>query len=840
VEEADETVYWLELLEGSVNRQFICFWKPLMSTLIQDLRYALRVLARSPGFTAVVIITLALGIGANTAMFSVVYGVLLKPLPYPHAERIVQISRTYRGRQEANTGFTATAFDFWKEHSKPFAFLAAATGEGVNLTGAGQAEHVDALRVSTGYFQVFGVKPLIGRTFNSEEESFGGPAVAVLSYFVWREHFGGDPAALGRTILLDGVPYSVIGVMPAGFDPAGDQTAPVALWTTIGQVRNTVGSGQNYEVIGRLRTRVSRLQADAYLAGVAHAFAEQNYKRASEQERLAVSFVAEPYLQVITRSAPPLLVLFGAIGFVLLIACVNVANLLLVRTAARSREIALRTAFGASRRRIVRQLLTESVLMSVSGAALGIVVAFWGLRTLLALAPDILPRAQNVAINGWALLFTAGVGVLTGILFGLAPALQASQTQLNESLKEGETRASLSPGRHRLTSTMVSSEVAFSMLLLIGSGLLMRAFVKLLNTSAGFNPHNMLVLEIWTAGSRYDSMPKLARFYQDQIVKRLEAIPGVQSAAVVAAGTPFSFGGNDNPGVRVNGKIETPSVDYREITPAYFRTLGVPIVMGSAFSASDTAGSAKVTIINLAFARQYFHGENPVGHHLLYPGPVEIVGVAGDVKSLLDEPSPPTFFIPMAQADYKTDRLFQGWVPTSVLVRTSVEPLSLSHAVTSAVRGTDPSMAVGHIETMDQALSVSLSSKRFLMMLMTVFAGLALILAAVGIYGVLSYSVRRRTHEIGIRMALGAERRDALRLIVKEGMWLTLIGIAVGAIGLLPLTSLVVNYLYGVRPTDPLTYAAVGLALAVVGFFASYIPARRATKVDPVVALRYE
>jgi putative ABC transport system permease protein len=809
-----------------------------MSTLLQDLKYGLRMFSRSPGFTAVVIITLALGIGANTAMFSVVYGVLLKPLPYPHADRIVQISRTYRGRQEANTGFTATAFDFWKEHSKPFAFLAAATGEGVNLTGAGQAEHVDALRVSTKYFQVFGVKPLIGRTFNSEEEHIGGPNVAVLSYLVWREHFGGDPAAVGRTILLDGTPYSVIGVMPAGFDPAGDQTRPVALWSTIGQVRTTAGSGQNYDVIGRLG--VSRLQADAYLAGVAHAFAEQNYKWASEQERLAVSFVAEPYLEAITRGAPPLFVLFGAIGFVLLIACVNVANLLLARTAARGREIALRTAFGASRRRIVRQLLTESVLMSVSGAALGILVAFWGLRSLLALAPDILPRAQDVAINGWVLLFTAGVAVLTGILFGLAPALQASQTQLNESLKEGESRASLSPRSHRLSSTMVSSEVAFSMLLLIGSGLLIRGFVRLLNTNAGFNPHNMLTLEIWTTGSRYDSMAKLARFYQDQIVSRLETIPGVQSAAVVAAGTPFSFGGNDNPGVRANGKIETPSIDYREITPAYFRTLGVPIIMGRAFSASDTAASAKVTIINLAFARHYFHNGNPVGHHLLYPGPVEIVGVAGNVKSLLQEPSPPTFFIPMAQADYKTDRLFQGWVPTSVLVRTSVKPLSVSHAVTSAVRTIDPSMPVGHVETMEQALSASLSLNRFLMMLMTVFAALALILAAVGIYGVLSYSVRQRTHEIGIRMALGADRRDALGLIVKRGMGLTLIGIAVGAIASLPLTSLVVNYLYGVRPTDPLTYAAVGLALAVVSFLASYIPARRATKLDPVVALRYE
>ncbi len=792
---------------------------------------------RNPGFTAVAVITLALGIGANTAIFSVVYGVLLRPLPYPHANRIFRITRSYRGRLESGTGFTARAFDFWQQHSDPFEHLAASTDQGFNLTGAGRAEHLDGLRVSLQYFDVYGVRPFLGRNFSPDEESLGGPNVAVLSYGLWKEHFGGDHYAIGRSILLDGAPYTVIGVMPNGF--AG--LPPADLWTVIGQVRNTSGSGQNYDVIGRLRAGVSFRRANVYLAGVAQAFANENYQWIPESERTAVSFAASPYGFLVTNAVrTPLLVLFGAIGFVLLIVCVNVANLLLARATARNREIALRTALGAGRTRIFRQLLTESVLLALFGAALGLLLALWGLHSLLTLAPNALPRAQHVTLNGWALIFTAGVAAFTGILFGLAPALQASRANLNESLKEGEARASFSLRRRRLSAGMVSAEVALSLILLIGSGLLIRTFVNLLRINPGFDPHHVLSLEIWTTGSKYNSMPKLAQFYQE-LVSRIDAIPGVRSAAVVAAGLPLQFGGNLNPGVRVEGKTEYPSVDYREITPDYFRALAVPVVAGRAFTPDDSPASAKVTMINAAFARRYFHNQNPVGHHLILDhAQLEVVGVAGNVRSILNEPAPPTFFVPVAQASFDTDQGFQGWFPISILVRTAVKPLSLSRSVESAVRSADPNMPVGHVRSMEQVLSTSVAFQRFLTILMSVFAGIALVLAAVGIYGVLSYWVRQRTHEIGIRMALGAQRSDVLGLVVKQGLYLALIGISVGIIASLLLARLIVNRLYGVRPTDPLTFIVVSLLLVAIALLAAYIPARRAGKVDPMVALRHE
>lgn len=807
-----------------------------MTTLAQDLRYGIRMLGKSPGFTVVAVLTLALGIGANTAMFSVVYGVLLRPLPYPNPERLVEISRTYRGVY-IYSGFTADAYDFWKEHSEPFEYMAASTGVGFNLIGAGRPEHIRALCVSSQYFGVYGVQPFLGRSFNADEDRFGGPNVAVLGYDLWKEHFNGDPSAIGRSVLLDGAPYTVIGVMPAGFA----SIPPAQLWTTIEPVRHTIGGGQNFEVIARLKPGVSARQASNYLASLAQAAKAQLYPWMSAQDKQFLNFMAAPYGYMISNDVrTPLLVLFAAIGFVLLIACVNVANLLLARTAARGREIALRTALGAGRVRVIRQLLTESVLLAFFGAALGLLVAFWGLSFLLGLAPEGLPRAQDIALNGWALIFTSGVAVLTGILFGLAPALQASRTNLNESLKEGEGRATFSLRRRRLSAGMVSAEVALSLILLVGSGLLIRTFASLLRTNAGFDPQGMLTLETWTTGSKYDSTPALASFYQE-LVRRIEAIPGVQSAAVVGAGSPLETGGNDNPGVRIGGHLEFPSVDYREVTPGYFRTMGVPMLAGRPFIEADSLSSAPVTIINAAFAQQYFHDQNPIGQHLMLGHTdAEVVGVAGDVRSSLNEPGPPTHFVPMAQMDFDSDQLFQGWFPTSILVRTTVNPLTLSHQVESALSDADPNIPIGHVRSMEQVLSLSLAFQRFLMTLMSLFAGLALILAAVGIYGVLSYWVRQRTNEIGIRMALGAAAHDVLRMIVKQGAILGAIGIAAGLAGAFGLTRLMASLLYGVRPTDPLTFVVVSLALAGVALLASYIPARRATKVDPMVALRYE
>jgi putative ABC transport system permease protein len=812
-----------------------------MTTLIHDLKFGLRMLAKNPGFTAVAVITLALGIGANTAWFSVVYGVLLRPLPYPAPERIVQISLTSRG-QEQNSGFTANAFEFWQQHRDPFQYLAASTEAGFNLVGVGRSERIHALRVSSEYFDVYGVRPFLGRSFGSDDDRVGGPGVAVLGYGLWKEHFNGDASAIGQTVSLDGAPYSVIGVMPAGFA----SIPPADLWTTIAPVRRTVGSGQNYHVLARLKPGVSAQQASSYLAALTLPFAKENYQFRREQDRKLLSFWAAPYRYAVSSDdRKPVLILFGAIGFVLLIACVNVANLLLARTAQRNREIALRSALGAGRGRIVRQVLTESVLLAAFGAALGLVLAFSGLEFLRSLASiDVSAiassRARYIELNGWALLFTGGVAVLTGILFGLTPALQAARANLNEALKESDGHASFGKGRHRLSAAMVCAEVALSLILLIGSGLLIRTFVSLLDTDPGFNPQNLLTVQIWTTGSKYNSTPALSGFYEE-LVRRLEAIPGVQSAAMVGAGPPLDRGVNLNPGVWVEGQQKFPSVDYREVTPSYFQTLGVPLIAGRFFQVGDSPQSAKVTIINAAFAREYFRNRNPIGQSLtLEHVQLEIVGVAGDVRSSLNEAAPPTFFVPMAQTSYEIDQLVQNWAPTSILVRTAVNPRSLSRAVEAGVRDADPQIPMGHIRSMEDVLATSLEFHRLLMASMSVFGVFALALVAVGIYGVLSYSVRQRTHEIGIRLAMGAQRTDVVRMVVGQGFKFALVGLGIGLAGALALTRYLSSQLYGVKPNDPLTFAVVSLLLLAVALLAAYIPAWRAAKVDPMEALRYE
>ncbi len=807
-----------------------------MDTLIQDVKYALRTLGRNPGFTAVALVTLALGIGANTAMFSVVYGVLLRPLPYPQPESIIRISGILGGRP-LQSGFTADAFDFWKEHRDPFERIAASIGVGFNLVGAGRAERIHALRVSPEFFGVFGIRPLLGRDFITNDDRAGGPNVAILNYSLWKEHFNGDSSAIGRTVSLDGAPYTVIGVMPPGFA----SIPPADLWTPIEPVRKTMGSGMNFQVIARLKPGLYQQQANSYLAALSQPFAQENYRWMDARDRKSLVFWATPFRYVITSDArQPLLILFAAIGFVLLIACVNVANLLLARTASRSRELALRTALGAGRARILRQVLTESLLLAVFGGTLGLAVADWGLDYLLSLAPDVLPRAEHIGLNIWVLLFAAGAALFTGILFGAAPTFQAARAGVNENLKETEGRTSLGLHHRRLGSAMVCAEVALSLILLIGSGLLIRTFVGLLSTDPGFNPRNLLTLQIWTTGSKYNSTPALHAFYQD-MQRRIEAIPGVESASIVAAGLPLERGINLNPGVVVNGRVENPSVDYREITPEYLQTLGVPLLTGRNFRLADSYDASKVAMINAEFAREYFQGQNPIGKSLtLDKDELEIVGVVGDVRSSLNEPAPPTFYLPIAQASFTTDQFIQAWSPTSILVRTAVNPLSLSHAVEAAVRDTDPNIPIGHIRSMEEVLSVSLAFQRLLMALMSVFAVLALLLAAVGIYGVLSYAVRQRTREIGIRLAMGAQRADVLRLVVGQGFRLTLAGLIIGVAGALALTHYLSSLLFGIKPDDPLTFVAVSLLLLAVALLAAYVPALRATKVDPIVALRHE
>jgi putative ABC transport system permease protein len=810
-----------------------------VGTLWKDVKFGLRGLAKNPGFATVVILTLALGIGANTAIFSVVYGVLLRPLPYPQPDRIVSIQWTYKGQPEDN--FDDHQFRFLLQHREPFEFFAADTPVGFDLAGGSQPERITALRVSSEYFHVLGVQPALGRDFSADEDRIGGPNVAILGYGLWKSNFGGDREILGKSIELDGTPFTVIGVMPAGFSnvptPGAPNAGPADVWTTIAQVSKTIGSGGNYEVLARLKPGVTRQQAQSY-AQIASAGLRAGFPKRYQSD-LGVGVY--PYLYSLSSDfRAPLLILFGAIGFVLLIACANVANLLMARAATRGQEIAIRTALGASRSRLFRQLLTESVLLSILGGALGLLLASWGMSLLLTLIPSSLPRAQDISLDRWALLFTILVSVLTGILFGLAPAFHSSLADLNEALKEGAARSSSGLGRKRLRSVLAVAEVALSLVLLVGATLLIETFAKLLQTNPGFDPHPILSLQIWTTSAKYNSMTAETSFYR-KLLDQVRAIPGVEGAGVVAAGLPLTRGGNDGFHVAGANASEWYEADYREITPEYFRTMGIPLIQGRFFNEADSAEASKVAIVNQAFARWRFPGHNPIGEHLIQEKkPYEIVGVVGDVRSFLNEPAPPTFFVPVAQADYGTDQLFQGWFPTSIVVRTRENPLGLSRAVTDAIRSADPVLPVGRVQSMDQVLATSLSFQKFLMTLMSIFAGLALALAAVGIYGVMAYSVAQRVHEIGIRMALGARPRDILGMIVGQGMLLTLVGMAVGIVAAVELTRLLAGQLYGVKATDPLAFSVVVLVLAVIAFLACYFPARRAARVDPLVALRYE
>ncbi len=824
-----------------------------MKNLWQDVRYGLRTIAKQPGFAAIVILTLALGIGANTAIFSVVYGVLLRPLPYPHPDRITQISISYQGQLDYS-GFDAREFDFWKAHNQPFDYLAASTDVGFNLSTGSQPLRVRALRVSKDYFRVMGVQPALGREFSQDEDSLNGPNVVILSYGLWKSQLGGNAGILGRAISLDGKPYTVVGVMPAGFQsmwgrPAGPS---VDLWTTIGQVNQSLGSGINYIVLGRLKNGMSFRQVNGYFSSIKDSFFKQ-FRTRSYAQRQSIAFSVQPLRSMISFGyQTPILVLFGAIGFVLLIACANVANLLMSRAAARGKEIAIRTALGASRTRLFRQLLTESLLLAIIGGAVGLLFADWGLNLLVSFAPPDLPRAHDISLDRWALAFTMLVSLLTGILFGLAPAFQSSKVDLNNSLKESVGRATSGAARRRLRSALAVAEIALSLVLLAGAGLLIETFANLLRTNPGFDPHPILALQTWTTDQKFPPLPAAATTSQESarsaaidefyrgILTKVQAIPGVQSAAVVGAGLPFDDGGNVDvslPSERGSGDI---SADFRSITPDYFRTLGIPLLQGRFFSEADSPTAANVVVINEAFVQEKFPHRNPIGQRLMVDDtPREIVGVVGDVKSALNEPVPSTVFIPLAQ-DPGEIQGFQTWFPIAILVRTAQPPLSLSHAVETAVHDADPNLPVGHIESMDQIRSVSLAFQRFLMLVMSIFAALALILAAVGTYGVMSYSIAQRTHEIGIRMALGARPGDVLRMVVGQGMTLAAIGLALGLAGALETTRLLASQLYGVKPADPVVLAVVVALLGFVAFLACYIPARRAARVDPLVALRYE
>jgi putative ABC transport system permease protein len=810
-----------------------------MTPLWQDLRYGLRVLTKSPAFTLVSILTLALGIGANTAIFTVVYGVLLRPLPFPEPDRIVQLAESYK-QQTDELSLTAPQLKRLQEYGDRFEHIAGYTSVGYNLAAGTGAEHLRGLPVSASYFSVLGIQPALGRDFTPDDDHGDGQRVAIISYSLWARRFGADPSQIGQKILLNGEPFTLIGVMPRGFSPIAAATdlpnsGAADVWTPLALVAKTAGSGENVGVLARLKPGVTTAQLQAQMNIVTQDF-RREYPGDIGKE-LVISFL--PYRKMIGAEVRPyLLVLLGAIGFVLLIACANVANLFLARGGLRGREIAVRIAMGASRWRLFQQLLTESMLIALAGGAVGLLVAYLGLGSLLAVAPTDLPRASDIHLDGWVFAFTFFVSLLTGVLFGLAPALEASRTGINEALKEGAGRASAARGRVLLRKLLIVGEFAISLVLLTGAGLMIATFSKLLRSDPGFNPHGMLSVQFWLIGSKYNSTAQIEAFNR-AAVQRLESLPGVDAAAIIAAGLPLERGGNN--GFHLSNSADWNNADYREITPGFFRAMGIPLRQGRVFSEADSETANRAVIINQAFADRYFPSRSPVGEHIILGKTIcEIVGVVGDVKSYLDQPAPPTTFVPAAQASYGTSALFEGWFPRSIVLRANVDPLSLSRAVHDAVAAVDPIVPTGSVRSMDQVLSHSLALRNFMMFLLSLFAALALILATVGIYGVISYAVSQRTREIGVRMALGARPGDVLRLILGEGLKLVLAGAALGILFALVATRFIATMIYGVSASDPLIFFSVITLLVVVSLAACYVPARRAMRVDPIVALRYE
>jgi putative ABC transport system permease protein len=804
-----------------------------MGTLLQDLRYGLRVLLQRPGFTLVAVLALALGIGANTAIFSVVHSVVLRPLPYPDAERLVTVwdDNQRQGWHKDVTGYST--FSEWQAQSDVFEALAAHRGWGPSLTGAGEPERLLGTLVTPAFFDVLRILPLYGRTFQPEDGQEGQDRIAVLGHGLWQRRFGGDPAVVGQTLRLDDAPVTVVGIMPEGF---GFPSRTSELWSVLSPPREPDRGNHYLEVVGRLRPGVGAAQADRALDAL-------TARLAGEFPRVYEGFgvnVVPLHEHLVGDVRPALLVLLGAVLFVLLIACANVANLLLARTAGREREIAVRTALGAGRGRIVRQLLTESVLLGLAGGALGLLLALWGGELLVSLAPGGLPRLERLGLNGPVLLFTLGASLLTGILFGLAPALQASRPDLNESLKEAKGIGAGVRGR-RVRSLLIVAEVALALVLLVGAGLLMQSFARLQEVEAGFDTERLLSFHLSLPSTKYPEDPQIGAFHR-QALERLGALPGVESAAAVMS-LPLT-GSYSSATFSIEGQAQPPDAQSLEVklnvvSDGYLGTMGIPLKSGRFFGASDAEGAAPVAVVNETMARLHFPGVDPVGKRFKwgrldserYPWR-EVVGVVGDVRhKSLEAPSDPEVYMPLGQEAIRA---------AAFVLRTATDPATLAPAVRREVQALDSALPIYGLRTMDELLSGSLAQRRFNLWLLGLFASVALLLAAVGIYGVMSTMVGQRTREIGIRMALGARRADVLRMILGEGVGLVLVGVGIGLAGAIALSRALGSLLYEVSRTDPVTYGAVAVVLVLAAALACYVPARRAMGVDPMQALRYE
>ena len=808
---------------------------PWIETFLQDARYGVRALLRTKGFTAAALLTLALGIGANSAIFSVVNAVLLRPLNYPDPERIVQMHRNSGGFQSRTN---ARRFMFWRDHMTSMEAVTAWRGIAFNVASGDTAEYVDGLGVSKEYFTVFGGAPLHGRLFTADDDQIGGPDVAILGYPLWRRMFNGDPAIVGKAVLLGDRAHTVVGVMPAGFDDM--RTAEI--YVPLRPSTTGPGGGYNYQVAARLRPHVPLAQANAESATVFDAYKASvistNPKAQFGREQATVFL---PYQESVARSVKPaLLMMLGAVGMLLLIACANTANLLLARASGRGREISVRAALGAGRGRIVRQLLTESIVLFVAGGLLGVAFAYWAVPALIALTPPGFLPGQAVQVDGTVLAATLALSVITGIMFGLAPAMSLSRHDLVEAFKDDGTRTTSSRRSGWVRRALVVSEVAMCTLLLLGAGLLVQTFVKLRAVDPGFDGTNVVTARMSLLGERYATADAVNRLY-DLGVDRLRRIPAVESAAVVN-GVPMEWALNLNVDFLETPQVEYELTDWRYATADYFNTLGIPIVRGRGFDGTDRAGAPPVAVVSEEFARRFYKHENPLGRRIRVfqnEAPMEIVGVAKDLREhTLSGPIPAVMYVPVAQTHDGAVKTSHTFFQVTWVVRAARVTPQLMQRIREELRALDPKQPVTAVRSFADIKARAMATETFQMTLLTAFASIGLLLSAAGIYGLIAYSVAQRTREFGIRMALGATRGRILGSVVRQGAVLAAVGVAVGTVAAAWLTKSIETFLFGVTRLDPTTLVIVGVILVAVATLASLVPAIRAVRLNPVSALR--
>jgi putative ABC transport system permease protein len=815
-----------------------------MNGIFQDLRYAIRQLRKSPGFTAIAVITLALGIGANTAIFSVVNGALLRPLAFREPNRLVHVwhvppAKSFPGMST----FAVSAANYldWQSQNQVFENMAIYTYHGFTLTGSEKPEQVDAGAVSSSFFETLGVQPMLGRVFSPQEDQPGRSNVVVLSHRFWQDHFGSNADIIGHNINIDGQSFFVAGVMPPSFRfPDIAQVWTPMAWT---DKERAVRGEHHYAVVARLKSGTGLKQAQAAMNTISSRL-EQLYP---DDDRGWGAVVVPLHDDLVSDVRPALLVLLGAVAFVLLIACVNVANLALAKTLSRRKEIAIRTALGASSARVLRQILAETVLLALAGGAIGLTYAHFGVRLIMAFLADKLPRSVEVGLDLRVLGFTAILSILTGIIAGVLPALRLTRADVSQALKQGLGRTDSDSSGHSTRGVLVVAEVALSLVLLIGAGLMIRSFQQLHGVNPGFESHGVLIMTAAVSRAKFPLPAQHINFFE-QVLQRVRTLPGVESAGVIDD-IPLNGNGSHQPiaieGHPVVAMSDQPEVDVRLISSGYMSAMHVPIVRGRDFGDSDVAGRPAAILVSASMAQHFWPGEEPIGKRLtltFFPDAVrEVVGVVGDVKlDGLDQARPSTIlYMPLGQASTPARG---GWnsFPMTLVIRSATNPTGIASAVANAVHEVDPEIPVREISTMDDLVTNSMSQQRFNMLLLGAFAGLALLLAAIGIYSVLSYSVKRRVQEIGIRLALGARIGQVLRMVIIEGMKPTLLGVGIGTVGALAMGHVLSSLIYGVRPTDPFTFLVVAVLLAAIALLASIIPAYRAARVDPMVALRYE